>query len=105
MAVTPLSDLQDWQLADDDQDIRGKRLVDTTGKVLGTIQELIVNTTAERVDSVRTESGDLYPVGALEIGDGDVVFHGVKSVGPTTANVTEDRYRVRRRTLSDEKRL
>ena len=99
MAVTPLSDLKDWQLANDHQDIRGKRLVDTTGKVLGTIEELIVNTDAERVDSVRTERGDLFPVGALEVGDVDVVFQGVRSVGPTTANLTEDRYRVRHRTL------
>ena len=99
MAVTPLSDLRDWQLADDDQDIRGKRLVDTTGKFLGTIQQLMVNTDAERVDSVRTESGELYPVGALEIGGLDVVFHGVRAAGPTTANLTEDKYRIRRRTI------
>jgi sporulation protein YlmC with PRC-barrel domain len=99
MAVTPLTDLQDWQLVDDDQDIRGKRLVDMTGKFLGTIEQMMVNTEAERVDSVRTETGELYPVGALEIRDADVVFHGVKSTGPTTANVTEDRYRIRRRTL------
>jgi hypothetical protein len=99
MAVTPLSHLQDWQLADEHQDIRGWRLVDTRGTVLGIIQQMMVNMDAERVDSVRTETGELYPVGALEIRSGDVVFHGLKSTARTTANLLEDTYRIRRRTV------
>ena len=96
MAVTPLSELRGWQLVNDEQDLRGRRLVDSAGKVLGTIEQMMVNTDAERVDSVRSDSGELYPVGALEIRDDAVVFHGVKTTGSTTANLTEDRYRLRR---------
>ena len=96
MAVTPLSDLHEWQLAESRQDLRGRRLIDSSGKMLGTIDQMMVNTEAERVDSVRTESGDLYPVGALEIRSDIVVFHGVKQTGATTANLAEDSYRIRR---------
>lgn len=99
MAVTPLSDLHDWQLVEDRQDLRGRRLVDSTGRMLGTIDQMMVNTDAERVDSVRTDTGELYPVGALEIRGDLVVFEGVKVAGPTTANLAEDRYRIRRRSV------
>lgn len=97
MPVAPLSDLRDWELAEGRQDLRGRLLIDEQGKPLGTIEQLMVNTEAERVDSVRTDTGELYPVGALEIRDDTVVFHGVKVTGPTTANVMDDRYRLRRR--------
>ena len=98
MPVTPLSDLRDWQLVSDDQDLRGRQLVDSTGKALGTIEQMMVNTDAERVDSVRTDTGELYPVGALEIRDrAVVVFHGVKPTGPTTANLADREYLIRRR--------
>jgi hypothetical protein len=99
MAVTPLSDLQDWELVDGRQDLRGRRLRDSTGKVLGTIDQMMVNTDAERIDSIRSDTGEVYPVGALEIRDDVVVFHGVRHSGPTTANVTEDRYRIKRRPM------
>lgn len=96
MAVTPLSELREWQLEKDGQDLRGRQLIDSSGKLLGTIDQMMVNTDAERVDSVRTENGDLYPVGALEIRTDAVVFHGVKQTGTTTANLAEDSYRIRR---------
>lgn len=99
MAVTPLSDLRDWELAEERQDLRGRRLVDETGQPLGIVEQMMVNTDAERVDSVRSDTGELYPVGALEIRDDVVIFHGVKVTGPTTANVGEERYRIRRRGL------
>jgi sporulation protein YlmC with PRC-barrel domain len=100
MAVTPLSELEDWKLVDEDQDLRGKALVDSSGQPLGTVEQMMVNTEAERVDSIRADNGELYPVGALEIrSDGVVVFHGIKTTGATKANVPEDAYRIRRRTL------
>jgi sporulation protein YlmC with PRC-barrel domain len=98
MSVSPLSELTDWKLENSDQDLHGRRLIDSTGAELGTVEQMIVNTDAERVESVRTNTGELYPVGALEIRDDAVVFHGVKLTGQTKANVTtEDRYRIRRR--------
>lgn len=98
MAVTPLSDLRDWKLVSDDQDLRGRRLIDESGRDLGVIDQMMVNTDAERVDSVRSNTGELYPVGAIEIRDNDtVVFHGIKTSG-TSANL-EDRYRIQRKEL------
>lgn len=98
MAVTPLSDLQDWKLASDDQDLRGRRLIDESGRILGIIDQMMVNTEAERVDSVRSDTGELYPVGALEIrNDDSVVFHGIKASGASGS--PEDRYRIQRREI------
>lgn len=100
MAVTPLSDLHDWKLASDDQDLRGRRLIDEAGRNLGVIDQMMVNTDAERVDSVRSDTGELYPVGALEIRDSEtVVFHGIKSTG-VSANVPETTYRLQRKEIS-----
>lgn len=96
MAVTPLSELREWQLVEGGQDLRGRHLIDSSGKLLGRIDQMMVNTDAERVDSVRTENGDLFPVGALEIRSDAVVFHGVKQTGTTTANLAPDAYRIRR---------
>ena len=106
MAVTPLSDLRDWELVEGSKDLRGRRLVDSTGKILGTIDQMMVNTDNERIDSVRSDTGEVYPVGALEIRDDLVIFHGIKVTGPVPANVNDnspnqndDRYRIRRRTI------
>jgi sporulation protein YlmC with PRC-barrel domain len=96
MPVQPLSELeQDWQLVDSNKDIRGRRLVDESGDELGTIEQMIVNTDHERVESVRTNRGELYPVGALELQSDRVIFHGVKPTGRSIANM-DDPYRIRR---------
>jgi len=68
-----LSDLDEYRLVDEDQDIRGWKLMDRAGNELGKIDELIVDTAAERVDTVRLESGVEYSVRDLTIGD-DIVY-------------------------------
>jgi sporulation protein YlmC with PRC-barrel domain len=96
MPVQPLSELKEWQLVDTDQDLTGKKLVDQTGRDLGTIKEMIVSTENERVESVATNQGDLYLVGAIEIADNHAIFHGVKATAPT-ANL--EPLRIRRRLI------
>ena len=62
-----LAELDEWKLADRDQDIRGKELRDSAGKTLGRIQALIVETDRQEVDSVLLESGREIPVEAIDI--------------------------------------
>ena len=74
MAVLPLSQLPDWEVAEREKDIRGRRIVDGACRVLGTIEDLIVDTDAQRVEAVLTREGRVLPAAPLHIRDSDVVF-------------------------------
>ncbi len=75
MAMTraPLSQLDDWQLVHDDQDIRGWPVQDAAGHRLGTVQELLVNTDTAYVDAIVLDTGAEYPASAIQIGEGLVL--------------------------------
>ena len=75
MALAPLSQLSGWEVADKSDDIRGRRITDETGRDYGCVRDLIVDTEAERVRSVFTDTGRELPVEPLEIGEGNVVLH------------------------------
>lgn len=66
-----LSQLSDWQLVHDSQDIRGQTLYDADGRPLGKIDNLIVNTDTEYVDAIVVDGREI-PANALEIGDNTV---------------------------------
>ena len=70
MARVPLSQMDDWELEDKNQDLRGQPLVDQEGRELGTVEEMIVDVEAERVDALRLENGTEYPASSFEIRDG-----------------------------------
>lgn len=67
--LAALKELSDWELQDDDQDIRGRALLTASGDPLGTIDELLVDCDNERVAAVRLESGRTFPVEPLVIKD------------------------------------
>ena len=73
MPRVPLSQLDDWGLVNEDQDLRGLRLQDDAGDVIGLITEMIVNTDAGYVDAVILDTGAEIPADEIEIGN-DVVF-------------------------------
>jgi len=73
MARTKISSTRDWELIDSDQDIRGRELWDAHGHKLGTIDDLVVDTDAQRVDSVVLESGDEFRADHLSIAE-DAVY-------------------------------
>ncbi len=69
-----LEETKDWQLADRSHDVRGRELRDSVGRALGTIQTMIVDTDARRVEAVVLEDGNEYPVRARQIMEQAVYF-------------------------------
>lgn len=69
MALRRLSQLDDWQLVHDDQDIRGHTMMDAEGHPIGTVDDLIVNTDTERVEMIVLDDGTEYDADAIEIDD------------------------------------
>jgi sporulation protein YlmC with PRC-barrel domain len=83
MAHVLLSDTKDWALADKDQDLRGWDVLDANGTRIGTVGDLIVDTDAQRVDTIVLEDGTTFRADAVSLGD-HVVY--VEAYGaPVTA--------------------
>ena len=75
MARAPLSQLADFKLVDERQDVRGWTVQDESGLPLGIVRYLIVDMEREEVDSIALEDGEEIPVESIEIRDGFVVAH------------------------------
>ncbi len=98
MALKRVSDTKDWELSNDDQDIRGWRVVGGAGDDLGTIDDLTIDTDAKLVDSITLKSGAEYPASEVEIGDGVVYIEDAKrGEGEAPAVRVYDDAKVRRR--------
>lgn len=94
MAHVLLSETKDWVLEDDDQDLRGWEVRDVKGQRIGTVGDLIVDTDAERVDTVVLEDGTTFRADDVSLADG-VVY--VESYGaPAGAQRYDERREVRR---------
>lgn len=89
MSRISLSDTGDWKLEfPEDQDVRGYRALDEDGNALGVVDNMIINTDEERVDTIVLEDGTEYPAADISIGDGVVYVTGVH--GATTGDVNEE---------------
>ena len=75
MTLHKLGELNDWELEDSDQDVRGRRLRAPSGEDLGLIKDLMVDLEDERVVAVVTGEGEAYGAGGLEIRDDCVLTH------------------------------
>lgn len=73
-AYAKLENLESWELEHSEQDIRNRPLVTSTGDTLGTIDDLLVDRSAERVAAVRLEDGRVCAVEALEIHPSKVIY-------------------------------
>ncbi|HLT45860.1 MAG TPA: PRC-barrel domain-containing protein [Rubricoccaceae bacterium] len=78
MARVLLSETKDWKLADKDQDLRGWEVRDARGQPIGRVADLIVDTDAERVDTIVLEDGATFRAADVSLAD-DVVY--VESYG------------------------
>jgi stress response protein YsnF len=76
MATAPLSKLDEYELVNEDQDIRGWKVYDATGNVLGKVDEMIVDTDQERVTTIRLDNKAEYPVKDIELGDNKILLVG-----------------------------
>lgn len=67
-----LRDLSGWKLSDRDKDIRGWPVRDDTGREIGRVDEMIVDTDTRHVESVILGTGAELPVSALDLGHNEV---------------------------------
>jgi hypothetical protein len=68
-----LSNLDDWKLVHEDQDIRGWTARNQDGYTLGTVDDLLVNTDTEMVEAIELENGQRYDVSQVELLEGVVL--------------------------------
>lgn len=65
-----LAELEDWQLVNPDQDLRGRPLMTRSGETLGTIRRMLVDRNNERVAAVVLDNERAVPIEDVEIRDG-----------------------------------
>lgn len=63
-----LSDLDDWQLENSDQDLRGRPLLTRSGDRLGTVRRMLVDRDHERVAALVLDDGRSVAIEDVEIG-------------------------------------
>ena len=83
----------DRELEDGEPDIRGWPVQDGAGNRVGTVDDLLLDTETEIVDTIALDDGQKYPVDGIEIGDDSVYLLG--AAGDSGASDT-DEVRVRR---------
>jgi len=71
-----LSRLPSWELDRNEEDVRGWPLRDGGGNLLGTVDELIVDTDTQYVSQVVLSDGRKFPAHDIFIGDGIVTLGG-----------------------------
>lgn len=73
MARVLLSNTDDWQLKFEEQDVRGRAVLDASGDRVGSVDDMIVDTDARRVTHVRLDDGREFAARDLVITD-DAVY-------------------------------
>lgn len=76
MAKATLSELDEYELVNESQDVRGWPLVDEGGNKLGTITEFIADTDSEYVTSLVIDDGRQVAARDVNIGDNVVILRG-----------------------------
>jgi len=72
MSILALTDDGDYQVVHPDQDCRGWLTVDQAGQALGRVQDLMIDTELDRVDSLRLSDGSIVAVEQVRLGAGVV---------------------------------
>ncbi|WP_375271453.1 DUF2382 domain-containing protein [Sphingomonas sp.] len=72
--IRKLAGLDDWQLEDSDQDLRGKMLRTADGRDIGEIDDMLADTDQERVVGLRLADGRVVNVDSVDIRDGAPVL-------------------------------
>lgn len=75
---TELEELDRYELANDEQDVRGHALRTTDGRRLGTIQRMLVDPERKHVAALVLEDGRGVPVDEIEIRDGEAFIDPVE---------------------------
>lgn len=75
---TALTELDDYQLEHDDQDLRGRALRTYDGQKLGIVQRMLVDPEKSKVAALILEDGRGVPVDDIEIRDGEAFIDPVQ---------------------------
>lgn len=98
-----LRELDDYQLVNEEQDLRGHSLQTSDGLHLGTIKRMLVDPDRDHVAGLVLEDDRIVPVTEIEVRDGNAVIDPVDADGFSMApvrsrNVSRSPVTVRRRT-------
>lgn len=77
--VSKLAGLDDWQLEDSDQDLRGKMLVTADNHDIGKVQDMLADLDQQRIVALRLADGRVVNIDAVDIQDGCPVLIGNQS--------------------------
>lgn len=80
-----LSELEDWELVNKDQDIRGHALMMRSGRKLGIIRRMLVDRDHERVAALVLDDGRTIPVEDVEIRGGEAYIEDIDEKTLATA--------------------
>lgn len=80
-----LQELDDYQLENSDQDLRGSALMTYDGTRLGTIRRMLVDPDRSHVAALVLDDHRIVPVSEIEIRDGDAYIDPVDAKGFGTA--------------------
>lgn len=82
--VRKLSGLDDWQLEDSGEDLRGKTLMTNDGREIGEIDDMLADRDAERVVALRLADGRVVNIDSVDMRDGVPVLIVDQTTVPAT---------------------
>lgn len=90
-----LTDLEDWELENSDQDVRGQPLLTRSGESVGVVRRMLVDREHERVAALVLDNGRTVPVEEVEIRDGHVYIDELREMpqgftAPETRGAVEE---------------
>jgi hypothetical protein len=66
------SESDNWEVENDDQDVRGWSVVDEQGQTIGKVSDMYVDTQTETIDRLVLDNGSEIDVNSVEVGDGQI---------------------------------
>lgn len=75
MARDLISNLSEWGLVYDEQDVRGRDVYSTDGSKLGEVKDMVADTEAEQIVALVLDNGQEYSADLVEIEDDRVIVH------------------------------
>lgn len=87
--IVSLTNTDDWTLRFNDQDVRGYRALNEEGVEVGTVQDMLIDTSESRVSTIVLDNDESYPASDIAIDDGVIYITGKYPVN-TNARHTRD---------------
>jgi hypothetical protein len=74
------SESDNWEVENDDQDVRGWNVVDQQGQTIGTVSDMYVDTQTETIDRLVLDNGSEIDVSSVLVEDGTIRVGGMDGV-------------------------